>query len=340
MKTLVVVDDFHSAIGLAANSRSAGNQTTILSANKYLTPLSLIKDIRKREPAIVFFAWRGALLDLLNSGYRTRSELKRLDQTMFGILIPDLLGLEMKSIEMESKLINFVDFYMVTSKELHADYSAKFPEKLPAGLYRDLPNLKLIQKVSDGISSNPLRRIIWVGNSRWGQHHGAVDHKGFHEIISPLKDKMQEVDFELIDSSIKRLSHERVLQEIRNSQILLQASKNEGTGLPILEAAGLGTAIVTTNVGVASDFLQGDLRRLIVERNLDSFTSGIEFALINYQEISLKLKMRFREYVAEIMRDSLPEFKLPNSRDLSLFSNRFSVARNLKWFRRWLIARQ
>jgi glycosyltransferase involved in cell wall biosynthesis len=47
----------------------------------------------------------------------------------------------------------------------------------------------------------------------------------------------------------------QVLKCIRDSDILLQTSRNEGTGLPIIEALGLGTEVISNRVGVASEIL-------------------------------------------------------------------------------------
>lgn len=341
MKYLVIVDDRNSAIGLAAHSRAVESKVEILAANEYMTPFFLLKAIKERNPSAIFFAWRGALFDILNCGWRTRQLFKQLNHLSIGILIPDLLGLETKSQFIESKLITFVDFYMVTSKELYAHYSENFPEKLPAGLYRDKPDVKLLQELRKKNTNRPMRRVIWVGNSKWGVHHGAVDHKGFYEIVMPLKNNLRKVaEFKIIDSSVYRQPHERVLREIAMSQVLVQASRTEGTGLPLLEAAGLGTVVVTTDVGIASDFLKGDLRKLIVERNVDAFSVGVDFALSNYQEISKLIQKRFESYVEEISHDSLPLLESGKSKDFSLFSNQFNLLTKLKWSRRWLLAKR
>jgi hypothetical protein len=352
---VIVVDSYKSALGFsalarqeyddsvifAAHSRFVDSKMEILAANEFMTPFTLLKAIRERNPTAIFFAWRGALLDALNYGWRTRNLLRGLNDVSIGILIPDLVGLEIESRIMESKLIDLVDYYMVTSKDLYSQYTERFPEKLPAGLYRDMPDLELLQEVKNQNLNQPMNRVIWVGNSKWGAHHGAIDHKGFNQIVIPLKNELREVvEFKLIDSSAKRQSHEQVLQEIRKSKVLVQTSKAEGTGLPLLEAAGLGAVVVTTDVGIASDFLKGDLRQLIVERNIESFSAGIEYAFKNYQEFSKVIQERFESYIEEISLDSLPLPFSAKSKDLSLFSNKFDLLVKLKWFRRWLLAKK
>jgi glycosyltransferase involved in cell wall biosynthesis len=256
-------------------------------------------------------------------------------------LIPDLMGLTSKSVSKETRLIDFVDFYMVTSKELYSLYALRFPKKPPSGLYRDLPNLALINSLKNEGPSARKQRVIWVGNSKWGAHQGAVDHKGKNEVVLPLRDELrQKVDFKIIDSSEKRLSHETVLREIRDSLVLIQTSKTEGTGLPLLEAAGLGTVTITTDVGVASDFLQGELQILIVERSIEGFLEQIAFAFSNSAQLSKMLEERFEIYVEEVSRDSIPQPRDTKLKDLSLFPVQLSLISRIKWIRRRLLARQ
>ena len=340
MKLLVIVDDHFSAIGLAASARKSEELIEVLAANDYYTPFMLLKAIEERKPTTVFFAWRGALRDILQCGWRPRRVFKKLNQVSIGVLIPDLMGLETGAISQETRIIDLVDFYMVTSKELYSLYSFRFPKKPPSGLYRDLPNLALIDSLKNENSSARKQRVIWVGNSKWGVHQGAVDHKGMNEVVIPLRDKLrQNIDFWLIDSTEKRLPHEMVLREIRDSKVLIQTSKTEGTGLPLLEAAGLGTITITTDVGVASDFLQGELQKLIVERSVEGFSVGIDYAFSNSTRLSKMLEERFKTYVDEVSRDFIPQLPNTKTKDLSLFSIQLGLIIRMKWFRRWLLAR-
>ena len=78
MKLLVIVDDHFSAIGLAASARKSEELIEVLAANDYYTPFMLLKAIEERKPTTVFFAWRGALRDILQCGWRqTKSDLGR-----------------------------------------------------------------------------------------------------------------------------------------------------------------------------------------------------------------------------------------------------------------------
>jgi glycosyltransferase involved in cell wall biosynthesis len=66
-----------------------------------------------------------------------------------------------------------------------------------------------------------------------------------------------------------------VLREIAESEILIQASAHEGTGLPLLEAMGVGTIPITSDVGIAREVLIDGLQHLIVKRNANDFEQKI-----------------------------------------------------------------
>jgi glycosyltransferase involved in cell wall biosynthesis len=145
----------------------------------------------------------------------------------------------------------------------------------------DLPDTEKIREIRN--RSHKSNGIIWVGNSKWGQRYGYKDLKGFQEIVEPLMRDFLVGDaslkFKVFDSSKQRVDNKIILSEIANSRVLIQASESEGTGLPILEALGLGIIPVTTNVGVAAELLTGELAEFIVPRNLAAFRIGINRAI-------------------------------------------------------------
>lgn len=341
MTTLVIVDSHQSAIGLSAHARAKITGDRVLSASEFVSPYKLLMAICKHNPAIVFFAWRGALLDILNDSAKCQRMISKLDKTSIGILIPDLQGLEASGVESDSKLLEFVDFYLVTSSELRTLYSQSFPTKLPHGLYRDMPDIAGINEVRKHENINREKRIIWVGNSKWGIRQGAIDHKGLHSLVTPLVHLLkEELPFKVIDSSTGLLPHSVVLDEIQKSSVLIQTSKAEGTGLPLLEAAGLGTVVITTNVGIASDFLTDELSKLIVEPNVNSFVLGIKYALDNFNILSTLLEARFASYISEIQSDSINFSGVPKTKFAEKYPTPNSLLVRLKWIRRWLTAKK
>ena len=64
--TLIVADIEHSALSIAALSRSNFQDARVIHALDFLTPESLLKELIERKPQLILFSWRQALLDILN----------------------------------------------------------------------------------------------------------------------------------------------------------------------------------------------------------------------------------------------------------------------------------
>jgi glycosyltransferase involved in cell wall biosynthesis len=94
-----------------------------------------------------------------------------------------------------------------------------------------------------------------------------------------MKNKIPNLEFEVLDSKKIRVSNQEVIEKISRSRVLLQTSDSEGTGLPILEALGLGVAPVTRDVGIAKEILLGELSKFIVNTDLDDIEKTIQIAL-------------------------------------------------------------
>jgi hypothetical protein len=340
VKIIVVVDSHLSAIGLAAHSRLKFQDAKILSADEFMSPQKLLIAISKFSPEVVFFAWRRALVEILKSCRNHEYLFQNLSGTTFGMLIPDLVGLTLDGRKQDSGLIDFVDFYMVTSSQLQKLYDNNFPEKPPFGLYRDFPDVSLIHEIRKSTPNPHRQQIIWVGNSKWGSHQGFVDHKGLRTIVYPLKKIFfGKLEFKIIDSHVKHLPHKMVLREIQNSKVLIQTSESEGTGLPVLEAASFGTVVITSDVGVVSDFLIGDLQKLVVERTVEAFAVGLSFALENYSHFQKLLDIRIKSYLAEIATDKLPTNIMPKTKTLNAFPSQSTMVAKVKWWWRWIRVR-
>lgn len=340
MKTCIIIDTPTSAIGLAARARFNPDTEVILSASDYINPSGLLESIREFKPSTLFFAWRGALATILMEKQIAKLFEDITRDIPIGVLIPDLLGLFLENRHHEGLILEYVDFYLVTSLELLREYSDTFPHTPPLGLYRDYPDVQRISDIRGSIKAEKSIDIIWVGNSQWGIYSGAYDHKGFLEIVIPLKNTFkQSLIFKLIDSSELRIPHRDVLNLIRRSRVLIQTSKSEGTGLPLLEAAGLGTVVLTTKVGIAEHFLNHRLSELIIPRNVADFNAAIKKLLMDSEDFSQLLMCRFDEYIKEIKDDVIPQNLEPKLKDSNSFIHSRKIFIYLKWFRRWLIAR-
>ena len=341
MKIVIVVDNSNSALFIAASARAQALGAEIVCANKFLNTGQLFRFLVRKEPSIVLFSWRGALFDAAKS-VRFRKNVNELHQiSRIGVLIPDHLGLHASKWNSENKCLLACDFYLVTSELLHSEYSSRMCNFPPMGILHDLPNLDLIKEVAKKYPKIPNERpkIIWVGNSKWGKRFGFRDHKGLRTIVRPLGVVLSKhntcMELEIIDSSRKRVSQFKVLRKIRNSDILIQVSASEGTGLPILEAIALGTEILSTPVGVFGELFENTDVRLINPLTAESIHLRLHHLLETGTADRNKPGIAFQRYVGKILLEEIP---LANKRDIKfLTTNRLKTRVKIEfiWFLRF-----
>jgi glycosyltransferase involved in cell wall biosynthesis len=255
------------------------------------------------------------------------------------MLVPDLLGTNPEFLTSEARLVNITHGYWVTSNELLRIYMLLFPQKIPTGVLHDIPDVTLILRIRD----MKLRRsgIIWVGNSRWGSNYGYMDHKGYEEVVKPLLGRnIPLTPFRIRDSSKGRTPNEQVLREIAESEILIQASLHEGTGLPLLEALGVGTVPITSDVGIANEVLTGELKHLIIERSADSFEQKIRELGASAHHLSNLCFSAFDFYIEKASRETIKWDRRETRFDK--YRSNFLVAAKIRliWIYRFLLSKR
>lgn len=338
MRVCVVVDDLDSAIGISALARQKFENSQVIPANQFKSIFSLLRHLRSASPDMIFFAWRGALVEIMSSRAMNHFFTRTFGNVTIGFLVADLLSLSPNRLEKEQSLINCCDFYAVTSKELLNLYSDTFESRKVGVLYRDFPKLDEFYEESLVGEQNKTFDVIWVGNSKWGSHQGVSDHKGFLSLVKPIESTLgNQILFKIIDSSLERERHEVVLDMIKRSKILIQTSASEGTGLPLLEAAGLGTSVLSTNVGVAPELLTGNLSRYLVPDSVEAWVRAILDLLPASREVGIALSKNFKNYIAEISNDRLPLVFPRSDKQFEQLISPKGYFVHLKWFRRWLI---
>ena len=336
---VILVDRLNSALGVAARFRAQAINSDVVAIVDFKSPEQLIAYLKSKNYKILIFSWRRGLLEALTS----KKFLKQINENRanikIGIIIADYLGLEGKYLLEEELLLNSIDAYWTTNLDILRKYQFLNAKRKPIGIFHDIPDFNSITNIRK--NATKLNKIIWVGNSKWGSKYGFDDHKGFYHIVEPLfeilKKLFPDYKFRKIDSSELFLGNIEVLKEISEAKILIQASVNEGTGLPLLEALGLGVIPITTNVGVVAEILTGDLNQYIVERNVASFVKKITELLSNYPEETSFLCASFDNHIENILKEDLV-FNTENTSSAFIYS--FSIFQSIRirciWLYRYL----
>lgn len=302
MKIAIVVDSFDSALGIAATSRAQSNASIeVIEGLKFLTPGSLVKYLSKNDFDLILFSWRFLAYELFSFALLASRIKKVSSKSLFAVLIPDHLGSRKYLLEKERSLLNAVDYFLVTNDQLLFYYSGEYPQKCK-GILHDMPDLRAIEVVLNSKTSES-SGAVWVGNSAWGVNKGIIDHKRLHELVYPLIQNGLRI--EIIDSAFERKENIEVLRIIRTKKYLFQTSREEGTGLPILEACALGVIPITTNVGIAKELLSGELSALVAKPSVGDFMNAINWADKNSEFLHQELKKRFANYIKLALSEEL-----------------------------------
>lgn len=111
------------------------------------------------------------------------------------------------------------------------------------------------------------------------------------QAVSILKEKYKNIVFHWISQSEPKKHLEKAIinppqieigNTLRNTDIYICASDYESFGLPVLEAMTCGAAVVTTDNGGISDFVQDKVNGLIVKKNsVDDIVEKVEELIKN-----------------------------------------------------------
>lgn len=116
--------------------------------------------------------------------------------------------------------------------------------------------------------TKPDRIVVgWAGNR-------ATKVKGFEEFIVPLGE-IPGVELRYCGLGGRNLDLQGMREFYEEIDVYVCSSLSEGSNNPLMEAAAMGRAIVTTSVGTVPEYLQDGVSALIVPRRLDAFRSAI-----------------------------------------------------------------
>ena len=331
MRIAYVIDAKYSALGIAAQSRARLNpDITIIEALNYYSPWTITTALIEGDFELVIFSWRFLAADLFSFNYLRNRITELGSKSTIAVVIPDHMGEDSALQNREDLLLQNIDYFLVTSKLLFNHYSKRFPEKCK-GILHDIPDVDLIQEERSRIREKR-NDIIWIGNSKWGNRFGFRDYKGYFRIVDPLI--MRNFKIKVIDSAEQRLGNAEVLRNINESKVLVQCSIEEGTGLPFLEAMGLGVVPVTTKVGVAEELLTASLSPLLVSHEVEEFSQAIEWAKDNSDWIESNIREKFDNYCKNAGEESIFFESIPGNHLLE-HSTKNDLFHRVKWFFRF-----
>lgn len=313
----IVVDRLDSGLGIAALGRAEFDQNIeVIPALKFRTLKILVQTLESGDYEDLLFSWRHVLDEIFLSGVKLEPNSKLRTKTRIGVLIPDYQGTEPSKNKLtlrENQLLDRVDFYHVTNVDLARIYKEARGSYRFAGLLHDVTSSQEIE-ISRTKNIQKKDQIIWIGNSKWGTHSGYIDYKGFKRVVEPLMDRIQaagkKYNFEIIDLALGRKSHQDVLDKIAESSILIVTSDSEGTSLPILEAIGLGTFVIATRVGIATEVLNNPSIGKTVAQNCEDFFLAIEERMSQEARHSTQEFVEFQKYIQMAQSESINPQKL------------------------------
>jgi glycosyltransferase involved in cell wall biosynthesis len=219
-----------------------------------------------------------------------------------------------------------------------------------ADIYRNLPGFRPpAEIISGGVDLNHFgphnlerfdnasdRELVvgWVGNSQW--RSDLEDMKGVQTILLPAIEQVNAdgpvlrthfLRSHFADRHTSYVPAEKMPYYYSEIDVLVCASKIEGTPTPVLEAMACGVPIVSTDVGIVPDVLGPLQKRFILEeRSIEHMTSALRFLATNRHLLSELSRENlqsiqswdwsirvapFKRFFANAMHSRLPRFMLP-----------------------------
>ena len=344
MKIIFVVDTADSALSISARQWCSTVNGEVYSTNDFLSFRHLITKLVSQGPNVVIFSWR----QVLDNAFVSRKNLALLaelrSRSLIFALVADHSGEIDARFQKDLRLANCGIGIITVTKRLFNIYCAL--GLVADGVLPDRPNIDLIREVRSMNINRVTDSVIWVGNSQWGSRQGYKDHKGletkFKPFLSLAAKRGIQIESEVLDSFVERIPQREVFQRLARADLLFVTSDSEGTGLPILEALGVGTNVISTDVGIARDL---PTVRLIP---VDSSPNDILEAYIDWRKhrmSSENLVSEFENYVIGIKKnweDLLISAKLlPQSSNIMILGagegRRIELLFwNIKFFVKWM----
>jgi glycosyltransferase involved in cell wall biosynthesis/GT2 family glycosyltransferase len=247
---------------------------------------------------IFHFFWREHLALIGSPYYRSYAEIlvgsyekfhqRFIEPKILSTSVYDHLFLEEEEhVKRQTIFSNLVSGYTVSSNKLNSIYCNIPNYPRPTKVIEDGVDLSFFRPINIDRFNYPIKRDIiigWVGNSKWASE--TEDFKGVHTILKPAIDQLRSEGFKILplfaDRQDQHIPHEKMPEYYSKIDILVCASKIEGTPNPILEAMSCGVPIISTDVGIVPQVF-GPLQQKFIlnERSIDELKAKIKMFFDN-----------------------------------------------------------
>lgn len=242
---------------------------------------NLIKGyIAAKDCDLIHFFWRKNLIDLKGEnyewyarqlGYSSLDAFKEeyVNHKILTTCVYDHIW-EEDEINFTKELFDNYEHYYVSSNILNNIYQNMDVKYKPKCVITDGVDLKEFYPINlERFKTIKNRNLIigWVGNSEW--KNDVEDFKGVNTILKPaiedLKKEGYKVENYFADRKERMIPHDQMVDYYSKIDVLICASKCEGTPNPVLEAMACGVPIISTNVGIVSEALGKKQQEYILE---------------------------------------------------------------------------
>lgn len=277
----------------------------------------LYKIIEKvKDYDIIHFFWRKTLLPLCDTEFQHKLEENQIEieelKNKISTGVYDHLFIGDPTYD---GIFNDVcKKYVASSQKLYEIYCQNENIKNPWGILGDTfdedvfypQNLERLEKES----SEPLV-IGWVGNSEWNnklkdENGNEIDFKGFHTVLKPVVEELKKEGYHIetyyADKNTNYIPNDKMCDYYNKLNVYICVSITEGTPKPLLEAMGCGVPVITTDVGVAREYLGPKQSHFIIgERQIGQEEGEIRKELKNkllelYHNRKMQLELSKENY--------------------------------------------
>ena len=274
---------------------------------------------------IIHFFWRKTLLQFNDTETQEKLEKNHIDiaelkqKISTGIYDHLFIGDE----SYFNIFNNICKKYVVSSQKLYKIYANNKNIKAPWGVLGDTIDSSLFYpKNLDRLKKDKNDPLVlgWVGNSEWNSkikdaEGKSIDFKGFNTVFIPVVEELRNEGYNIqiycADKNTNFITNDKMCDYYSKIDVYICVSITEGTPKPMLEAMGCGVPVITTDVGVAKEYLGEKEKEFIIgERKIGQSDDKIKEKLKN----KIKRIYNNRELLLELSDENYNNSKEFNSK--------------------------